>query len=418
MKPVLLLLGFLTSLAFASSPLELSVEQCQRSGILKLNDGLSIDQIDEAIERAKFQKEADCDQALTDVNELEKASTELKYSSEAVGTALEKAISRGDSAVNSKLAEYDQQLQLLKKMNPPSRLEIQNLESSYLLKGKEVTNLEISWDQLFRPEAGGPVERLAKLSYSPLLPQEVRVGVEEYLNSVPPYLLGKGSAPREKIDFLKRQEKLVGQVLVVAQRAYHQTHVEEANRNIEKSLSAELANSIAASARMQLLRKFSYKIAHCGSSNLSTGNCSPWAVEARKSGACRMAEEVVKYQLNAFQSAIDTATPGLKASLAATFSTEIEARKQFLTETSCSQSPDERSIIKSLVQLQRTLPLFCDRKSSDIAERAQGLLVDIEVLLSLVDKLQGEQRKAIYNLAQELWTQGYFLKQTCQKAVR
>lgn len=396
---------------------------CQNSGTLKVNENASVEHLEAAIETAKSQKGASCAKAEASVRRLENLASKLEYSIAQVKPALEESLSRGDKVVNDQLAKLNIQLQTLRSIpeapGKVNRERIVDIRSQSATTNTDILKLNQNWDGVFKPKQDSPLEVINTLAKDQILSGEVRNNLLDFLKKIPPYLLGNGPAPREKIEFLQRQNTITQQSITLKETLYSKPIRDEANRNIQEGLSPEVVINKALVIRQNLLKEFlPYDVTCSNGSTLWGSSCITWASEARRSGACTLAAQKVRFQLNAIKNTITLANEKVKPTLTSTLENDINSRVQFLSETNCSQKNDHITLLLSLAEMQNILPVICRNRAPDIDEKVNGLIADISNYINFAEAVNQKDRDSFHNVGAHLWSFAFYFKRNCPRWLR
>src|SRR5262249_36892669 len=117
-----------------------------------------------------------------------------------------------DDRVNSFLSELDKVLVEIRSIpnhvSKENNTRMQAVDQRVGTLHTETLNFDESWDTLFRPKIGSPLDVILSLAREENISDDARNALHEYAQRIPPYLRGQGPAPRDKLNFLKSQDNL------------------------------------------------------------------------------------------------------------------------------------------------------------------------------------------------------------------
>jgi hypothetical protein len=268
-------------------------------------------------------------------------------------------------------------------------------------KAKE--QLDSSWDSLQDSSKEGKLADLIKLKSDPQLPVNARISIDAYLTKLPPYLLGKGKAPREKIAFLDSQLRLVTRAVQIKNLDYSAHVRNQVKLDLHKDLSEDLLAARAGAIRDSLLAQF--------------GRATPsWAsLIANPQGACALAREEMADQIRALKSAMATSGPSIQIALQKEIEPEIAERSLVMKSLPCDQTTDAQRLIKSLKRQESRLAV-CNSKIAMIRKDAEGLKNDLHNWLAAAKDQRAISRlDGFQDFGESLWNVASNLIQKCSR---
>lgn len=395
------------SIGVTALPIEDKLRACYLAGQLAPGvENSSPAQVNADVAAAQADRRRICALAEKATAEMEEKAGRLAAASAQAGHAMEKTLSDAGNLVTDQLNSFEQTLTWLKQI--PNNLSLANNalmeDASQQLADHtaRVSNLDSSWDSLFNPKPGGALDVIAKMDGDEDLPEGVRGDLDTYLKRIPPYLLGKSPAPREKIEFLLTQENVL--VLAFSNKSLEYTRSvrQEGDGILQQTIGPRALRDRATAVRTKLRKRFGYKT-------------PVWAEEAVRAGACNSAVEEMAQQSSAMTIAVSLVLPVLKELLQTTLAKDIHARQAFLDRTRCSPAGDSLQLVSSLARAETELPTNCSSAPADVKEDIVGLTAEMSAARDLMSQsgIPIARRQALLVIGQELWNRGYNYQRTC-----
>jgi hypothetical protein len=273
-------------------------------------------------------------------------------------------------------------------VNDENSVKLRKLDDQFKDSVRRAEEIEKNWDELNNAPLGSNVENLEELAHSTNLPQQAKDAIESYLGKLPPYLLGKGPAPREQLDFLNRQLEMVGHAQEIKSREYTAAIRHDLSNQLGKGLSGDLLTAQASFVHLALLKDFG-------------GRTLLWARTAVSQGACSLARESMLEQINTLEHSIQDAPDNLRAVLANELQLEIQNRHAFLDTNICS---DNLSRLSQFLQISDAMLVEACARLNEQSE-SQGIQNDIGVWQRHTDTadMSPAERDAMIGIGEDLW---------------
>ncbi len=310
------------------------------------------------------------DEILKPVHKAEAMIDVRLHSLENTLTKMRSIPNQGSSENNAQLRDIDTQL-----------------SSEQTLKA----DLEENWDKLHDSSRQGKLGELIKLKDNDALPAGVKSSIAIYLRTLPPYLIGEGKAPRDKINFLNDQIRLSKMAANTKNLQYTAALRNQIKTDIHKNLGVDALAARASAIRDAMLAEF-------GSHNPS------WANQiAYPQGACRFAREKMILQQSALKQAIILSGSIIQQSLEQELKSEVDERTLVLASLQCNPAQDSLRLVKTL-QRQESRLSHCASKDESIRKDAEGIGNDIHTWLehTATSRPQSEQ-EYFQSFGEDLW---------------
>jgi hypothetical protein len=392
------------------------LSDCLASSVT-VNEHAPIREIERAISEAKQQKEAACSDLNEALKKRERALSGLKAAFDSVGSDIAGTFSRVQNRTSGELNKLKDQISSLQSIpNDPNDLNNQRLKEvgrGYSNSLLQIAGLDKNWDLLFLPISGGSTDQIVKAIGSEDLPDEAKGALSDFLDRLPPFLIGKGPAPRQQIEFIKAQSVVVKQSIALKDERYSRQIRVDAGHDLRAAIQPEAISSFVFAVRKGVIDGFGYQDVGCIPGPWIR-NCSTWAIEARSSGACQLARDKVDAQLKTISAAVENSPEEIKNPLSQTFQAEVSERKRFLNQTSCHLESDLDLLDKSLGKWHHVIGEFCKASAPDLQILVSGLLLDIDAYAKIRPTIVNvDDLRSARVIGERLWDRGYYLSTAC-----
>jgi hypothetical protein len=396
-----LLAIWLGSMAIGST-ITASLEKCRsaKASIVANPNNGSLAEIDLAFERAKAFKLDQCKDAEIAAKRLEEKEKVLKSAVNNVDSAAAAATGRADKAVESQLASLvDARNQLWSIPNDPNdanNKRFQQALARFSESDQNIQSLSQTWESIFAPLPGSPFTIMMDATSDEEFPADAKQFIQDYLDRIPPYLLGKGAAPREKLDFVFSQSSLSKWSTQLKKVIYAKPIKQRADKSLNQSLDPDVVETQAKVVRRAELARFFNR-------NLT------WGQIAGASGACSLAKETLTYQIASLENLVRLSPDRLRVAVSKITQPDIVDRRSFISNLRCDPSVDSKNLNDALRRWTRVLPGICAGKAFDIDLKVKSLLSDINIFLGDAGQPTADGTQLMDAIGQELWSNGYDL---------
>ncbi|MCK1709726.1 MULTISPECIES: hypothetical protein [unclassified Bradyrhizobium] len=396
-----LLTVWLGSMAVGST-ITASLEKCRSANasiVANPNNG-SLADIDLAFERAKAFKLAQCKDAEIAAKRLEEKQKVLESAINNADSAAAAATGRADKAVELQLASLgDARNQLWAIPNDPNDTNNKRFQEAlvrFATSDQNIQSLSQTWDSIFAPLAGSPFKIMMDATDDEEFPTDARQFIQDYLDQIPPYLLGRGPAPREKLDFVFAQSDLSKWSAQLKKVVYAKPIKQRADKSLNQSLDPDVVETQAKVIRRAALSRFFNR-------NLT------WGQMAGASGACSLARATLTIQIASLEDLVRLSPDRLRVAVSKITQPDIVDRKSLISNLRCDPSVDPKNLKSALRRWTRVLPDICAGKAPDIDVKVKSLLSDINIFLGDAGQPPADDTELTEAIGQELWSNGYDL---------
>ena len=377
----------------AQTTLDDALKACQRGQEQIPSTTLDANSFERQLQNLMRQKLEDCTEAEHLIGKYEEEISVLKVTLEKLTPdALFESTRSAEALVDSELAQLLLQVRRLRAVpNEPTQSnneQLQDIDDQRNRVRDNASSLEEHWDAIHVAATGGPIADLQKLAESTLLEESVRDQIRKYLDSVPPYLLARGPAPRAALNFLKRQ-------IAQSSRA-------AANKNWQYTygIRRELAEALESNLGQDALVAKAKAIHELLDQRMGRETVA-WASVAMNQGACGLASDTMREQLNLIKNVVGAASPELRPFIAKELESEKEQREQIIV-ISCVPN---LARLGQFINANESLLRFSCAKSTVVNRNDSDALVrDLQLWQGQATSPRtDDEQNAFLVLGEELW---------------
>jgi DNA repair ATPase RecN len=268
----------------------------------------------------------------------------------------------------------------------------------------ETAKLADTWDLLFLPTPNGPLAKALAFPSAPDLPEMLLASLHNYLNRLPPYLLGKGPAPRQDLESLQKADFLTSRIQELKNVNYVAKEKANLKGELQQALTPDYLRAKAVALRESMLRHF--------------GNHTPnWARLAGAAGACESARSELSDQLDVLNTAVTQSPETFRPYVQQSMQKELDARNSALAQFQCNFETDSPRLSAYLGLLLQELPQACAHATPRRQEEIRMTISDISSWRANIASFQTVlEQRAFDFVGSDLWTSGMDLIQTCNEA--
>ncbi|MER8836801.1 hypothetical protein [Mesorhizobium sp. M0909] len=388
-----------------ASVLEESLSACSGAGELLISEAEGPAETERKIEQAQVDRVRACGAAEDALAQNEKRVRAMKQAVDKLPAAVHQPDQRADRLVRAELQSAKEIIQQLDTI--PNEVTDDNNKLLHgvdgVLSGLSRRSMDLAayWNQIFLPEPGGPLDIVEMASRNPEVSETAREQYADYLRRLPAYLIGRGPAPRQRVELLQLYVELAGQAAQLKTKTYTMTERRRISEQLQAELDPEVADSLAKSVATKLQRDESYRN-------------STWARAALIAGACTLARSVVTEQASAVNAALELAPSSARSSFDSALATRLAEKRSFVEQAVCDRPHDLLLLHPSLARWQRTLPQLCAGAGSGVQARMEESLADIASYFEYRNSLSGrDELEILQDFGEELWSRGHYVAILC-----